>query len=163
MGRLFGTDGVRGIANKEITPHLALDLSIAAARVLGDAGETAGRVPMAVVGRDTRASGEFLSAATVAGLAAAGVHAYDAGVLPTPAIAFLTAELHADFGVMLTASHNPMPDNGIKFFARGGRKLPDALEDAIEARLGAAWQGPTGAGVGRAASLPDGRSRYVAH
>jgi phosphoglucosamine mutase len=163
MGRLFGTDGVRGIANRDVTPHLALDLSIAAAQVLGEAGGLGGRAPVAVVGRDTRASGEFLSAATMAGLAAAGVHAYDAGVLPTPAIAFLTADLHADFGVMLTASHNPMPDNGIKFFSRGGHKLPDALEDAIEARLRAGWEGPTGAAVGRAAVVPDGRSRYVAH
>ena len=163
MGRLFGTDGVRGLANKDVTPHLALDLSIAAARVLGDTGQLAGFVPTAVVGRDTRASGEFLSAATIAGLAAAGVIVYDAGVLPTPAIAFLTAELHADFGVMLTASHNPMPDNGIKFFSRGGHKLPDALEDAIEARLGAPWEGPTGASIGRSTGLPDGRSRYVAH
>jgi len=163
MGRLFGTDGVRGIANKDITPHLALDLSIAAARVLGEAGKRAGHVPVAVVGRDPRASGEFLSAATIAGLAAAGVNVFDAGVLPTPAIAFLTADMHADLGVMLTASHNPMPDNGIKFFSRGGHKLPDALEDAIEARLGEAWEGPTGANVGRAAPLPDGRSRYVAH
>ena len=163
MGRLFGTDGVRGIANKDITPHLALDLSIAAARVLAEAAQLAGHVPVAVVGRDTRASGEFLSAATIAGLAAAGVNVFDAGVLPTPAIAFLTADMHADLGVMLTASHNPMPDNGIKFFSRGGHKLPDALEDAIEARLGEAWEGPTGTDVGRAAPLPDGRSRYVAH
>jgi phosphoglucosamine mutase len=163
MGRLFGTDGVRGLANRDVTAQLALDLSIAAARVLGEAGGRSGQVPTAVVGRDTRASGEFLAAATVAGLAAAGVHVYDAGVLPTPAIAFLTAELDADFGVMLTASHNAMPDNGIKFFSRGGRKLPDALEDAIEARLGTAWAAPTGAGVGRIAALPDGPSRYVAH
>jgi phosphoglucosamine mutase len=163
MGRLFGTDGVRGLANKDITPQLALDLSIAAARVLGAAGSLPGSAPAAVLGRDTRASGEFLSAAATAGLAAAGVTVYDAGVLPTPAIAFLTADLHADFGVMLTASHNPMPDNGIKFFSRGGHKLPDAAEDAIEARLGEAWEGPTGTGVGRVLALPDGRARYVAH
>jgi phosphoglucosamine mutase len=159
MGRLFGTDGVRGVANKDITPQLALDLSIAAARVLGEPG----RVPVAVIGRDTRASGEFLSAAATAGLAAAGVTVYDAGILPTPAVAFLVAELRADFGVMLTASHNPMPDNGIKFFSRGGRKLPDAAEDAIEARLADPWHGPTGRGVGRVLALPDGRARYVGH
>jgi phosphoglucosamine mutase len=163
MGRLFGTDGVRGVANRDITPHLALDLAIAAARVLGESDGPAGHVPTAVVGRDTRASGEFLSAAATAGLAAAGVNVYDAGMLPTPAIAFLTADLHADFGVVLTASHNPMPDNGIKFFSRGGHKLPDAVEDAIEARLGEAWEGPTGISVGRILPLPDGRSRYVAH
>ncbi|MDQ4102226.1 MAG: phosphoglucosamine mutase [Actinomycetota bacterium] len=163
MGRLFGTDGVRGLANRDITPHLALDLSIAAAQVLGEAGKFAEHRPVAVVGRDPRASGEFLSAAVVAGLAAAGVNVYDAGVLPTPAIAFLTADVNADFGVMLTASHNPMPDNGIKFFSRGGHKLPDAVEDAIEARLGGAWKGPTGSNVGRVISLQDGRSHYVAH
>jgi phosphoglucosamine mutase len=163
MGRLFGTDGVRGIANKDITPHLALDLSIAAARVLGETDELTGHVPTAVVGRDTRASGEFLAAAAISGLAAAGVNVYDAGVLPTPAIAFLTADMHADFGVMLTASHNPMPDNGIKFFSRGGHKLPDAVEDAIEARLGEGWEGPTGISVGRVLPMQDGRFRYVAH
>ena len=163
MARLFGTDGVRGLANKDITPHLALDLSIAAARVLGEASEFAGHGRMAIVGRDTRASGEFLSAAVVGGLAAAGVNVYDAGVLPTPAVAFLTADANADLGVMLTASHNPMPDNGIKFFSRGGHKLADAVEDAFEARLGEEWQGPTGINVGRVLSLQDGRSRYVAH
>ena len=163
MARLFGTDGVRGLANKDITPHLALDLSIAAARVLGEASEFAGHGRMAIVGRDTRASGEFLSAAVVGGLAAAGVNVYDAGVLPTPAVAFLTADANADLGVMLTASHNPMPDNGIKFFSRGGHKLADAVEDAFEARLGEKWQGPTGINVGRVLSLQDGRSRYVAH
>jgi phosphoglucosamine mutase len=163
MERLFGTDGVRGIANKDLTPHLALDLSIAAARVLGEAGEFAGRRPVAVVGRDPRASGEFLSAAVVAGLAAAGANVWDAGVLPTPAVAFLTADTKADFGVMLTASHNPMPDNGIKFFSRGGHKLPDATEDAIEARLGERWAGPTGFDVGRVTSLQAGRARYIAH
>ena len=125
MARIFGTDGVRGLANKDITPHLALDLSIAAARVLGEASEFAGHRRMAIVGRDTRASGEFLSAAVVGGLAAAGVNVYDAGVLPTPAVAFLTADANADLGVMLTASHNPMPDNGIKFFSRGGHKLAE--------------------------------------
>ena len=163
MARLFGTDGVRGVANKDLTPHLALNLSIAAAQVLGKAGESTEHRPTAVVGRDPRASGEFLSAAVMAGLASAGVNVYDAGVLPTPAVAFLTADTKADFGVMLTASHNPMPDNGIKFFARGGHKLSDATEDAIEARLGQKWEGPTGCNVGRVTPLPDGRARYIAH
>jgi phosphoglucosamine mutase len=113
MARLFGTDGVRGLANVDITPELALNLSVAAAHVLGDASLAQGRRPKAVVGRDPRASGEFLSAAVVAGLASAGVDVYDAGVLPTPAVAYLTADTHADFGVMLSASHNAMPDNGI--------------------------------------------------
>ena len=130
MARLFGTDGVRGLANQDITAELALDLAVAAAHVLGESGEFEGHRPTAVVGTDGRASGEFLLAATVAGLASAGVDVLDAGVLPTPAIAFLTADLRADLGVMISASHNPMPDNGIKFFARGGHKLADDVEDA---------------------------------
>lgn len=163
MGRLFGTDGVRGVANRDITAELALDLSVAAAHVLAEVGEFAGHRPVAVVGRDPRASGEFLAAATVAGLASAGVDVRDAGVLPTPAIAYLVAEQGADLGAMLSASHNPMPDNGIKFFARGGHKLADDLEDRIESRMREQWQRPTGAGVGRISPLVDGADRYVAH
>ena len=146
--RLFGTDGVRGLANKYLTAELALDLSVAAAHVLGEVGAFKGHRPQAIVGRDPRASGEFLAAATIAGLASAGVDVLDAGVLPTPAIAFLIADSGADLGVMLSASHNAMPDNGIKFFARGGHKLADELEDAIEARLDEPWDRPTGSGVG---------------
>lgn len=149
MGRLFGTDGVRGLANRELTAELALDLSVAAAHVLGDVGAFEGHRPKAVVGRDPRASGEFLEAAVVAGLASAGVDVIRLGVVPTPAVAFLTDALHADLGVMLSASHNPMPDNGIKFFAKGGHKLDDAIEDAIEARLNEPWERPLGAAVGR--------------
>ena len=163
MARLFGTDGVRGLANQDITAELALDLAVAAAHVLGESGEFEGHRPTAVVGTDGRASGEFLLAATVAGLASAGVDVLDAGVLPTPAIAFLTADLRADLGVMISASHNPMPDNGIKFFARGGHKLADHVEDAIEARMREPWQRPTGAGVGRLRPLRDGLERYVGH
>ncbi len=163
MARLFGTDGVRGLANKDITAELAVDLSVAAAHVLGEVGEFNGHRPVAVVGRDPRASGEFLAAATMAGLASAGVDVRDAGVLPTPAIAYLVAEQNADLGAMLSASHNAMPDNGIKFFARGGHKLADELEDKIEARIGEQWQRPTGAGVGRITPLSDGADRYVAH
>lgn len=163
MSRLFGTDGVRGLANRDITAELALDLAVAAVHVLGDEGEFAGHRPSAVVGRDPRASGEFLAAATIAGLASAGVDVYDAGVLPTPAIAYLTADLNVDLGVMISASHNPMPDNGIKFFSRGGFKLPDATEDAIAGSLRADWQRPTGAAVGRAKTLPGGGERYVEH
>ncbi|PWJ24230.1 phosphoglucosamine mutase [Branchiibius hedensis] len=163
MSRLFGTDGVRGVANRDITAELALDLAVAAAHVLAEKGEFAGHRPSAVVGRDPRASGEFLAAATIAGLASAGVDVYDAGVLPTPAIAYLTADLDVDLGVMISASHNPMPDNGIKFFSRGGFKLPDATEDAIAASLRADWQRPTGAAVGRAKTLPGGGERYVEH
>ena len=163
MARLFGTDGVRGQANTDITAELALDLSVAAAHVLGERGDFAGHRPYAVVGTDGRASGEFLSAAVLAGLASAGVDVLDVGVLPTPAIAYLTAELDADLGVVLSASHNPMPDNGIKFFTRGGHKLPDDLEDAIEGRLREPWERPTGAAVGRVRRLDDGAERYVAH
>lgn len=166
MGRLFGTDGVRGVANSDLTVEMALDLSVAAAHVLGDAGalsRTDGRRPVAVVGHDTRASGEFLEAAVVAGLASAGVDVWRVGAIPTPAVAYLTAALDADLGVMLSASHNPMPDNGIKFLARGGIKLADALEDAIEAHIGEDWVRPTGADVGRVSVHDEGADRYVAH
>jgi phosphoglucosamine mutase len=163
VARLFGTDGVRGLANRDLTAELALDLSVAAAHVLGEAGAFAGPRPVAVVGRDPRASGEFLEAAVVAGLASAGVDVLRVGVLPTPAVAYLTADYDAGLGVMISASHNPMPDNGIKFFAKGGHKLEDAVEDAIEARLRELWKRPTGADVGRVQDAPDGAQRYVAH
>ncbi|MER6549284.1 phosphoglucosamine mutase [Streptomyces sp. NPDC001250] len=168
MGRLFGTDGVRGVANADLTAEMALGLSVAAAHVLAEAGTFEGHRPKAVVGRDPRASGEFLEAAVVAGLASAGVDVLTVGVLPTPAVAFLTGALGADLGVMLSASHNAMPDNGIKFFARGGHKLADELEDRIEAvydshRHGEPWERPTGAGVGRVRSYGEGFEQYVGH
>ncbi|MFD7665488.1 phosphoglucosamine mutase [Streptomyces sp. NPDC059788] len=168
MGRLFGTDGVRGVANADLTAELALGLSVAAAHVLAEAGTFEGHRPVAVVGRDPRASGEFLEAAVVAGLASAGVDVLRVGVLPTPAVAYLTGSLGADLGVMLSASHNPMPDNGIKFFARGGHKLADELEDRIERTYrahssGEPWDRPTGAGVGRVKDYDQGFDNYVAH
>ncbi|TCC20255.1 phosphoglucosamine mutase [Kribbella speibonae] len=163
MGRLFGTDGVRGLANVDLTAELALDLSVAAAHVLGEAGAFEGHRPRAVVGRDPRASGEFLEAAVVAGLASAGVDVVRLGVLPTPAVAHLTGSTGADLGVMLSASHNPMPDNGIKFLARGGIKLDDVIEDAIEARMNEEWQRPTGASVGRVTDDGQGFETYVSH
>ncbi|MFB7637047.1 phosphoglucosamine mutase [Streptomyces sp. NPDC056149] len=168
MGRLFGTDGVRGVANADLTAELALGLSVAAAHVLAEAGTFAGHRPTAVVGRDPRASGEFLEAAVVAGLASAGVDVLRVGVLPTPAVAYLTGVLGADLGVMLSASHNPMPDNGIKFFARGGHKLADELEDRIEETYrahssGEPWERPTGSGVGRVTDYDEGFDKYVAH
>ncbi|MBM6545602.1 phosphoglucosamine mutase [Janibacter sp. YIM B02568] len=164
MARLFGTDGVRGLANGEvITAEFALRLSQAAAHVLTDEAKGARRRPLAVVGRDPRASGEFLSAAVIAGLASEGVDVFDVGVLPTPAVAFLTADTQADFGVMLSASHNAMPDNGIKFFARGGHKLPDAVEDAIQDRMSSSPRLPTGAGVGRVTVMQGAPARYVRH
>jgi phosphoglucosamine mutase len=190
MGQLFGTDGVRGVAGRELTAGLALSLSAAAASVLSGSGafataRTAHRRPFAVVGRDPRASGEFLEAAVVAGLAASGVDVVRLGVMPTPAVAYLTAEMDAEFGVMLSASHNPAPDNGIKFFAGGGVKLPDAVEDEIEARLagqpgatepaagrpgpsqpGTGAPGPLGvpeAGFGRVRDAADEGERYLVH
>ncbi len=161
MARLFGTDGVRGLANRELTAELALDLSIAAAHVLAELGTFAGHRPRAVVGRDPRASGEFLEAAVSAGLASAGVDVIRVGVLPTPAVAHLTESLGVDLGVMLSASHNPAPDNGIKFFSRGGLKLADEVEEAIEARIGEQWDRPVGVGVGRITDLPDGGAQYI--
>jgi phosphoglucosamine mutase len=169
MGRLFGTDGVRGVAGEDLTGKLAMDLATAAARMLQDmraaaAGHSGARL-VAVVGRDPRASGEFLEAAVVAGLAGAGVDVLRLGVIPTPGVAFLTAELGVDIGVMLSASHNPAPDNGIKLFARGGFKLPDAAEDEIEARMtspGPASGVPAG-GFGRVRDARGERERYLAH
>jgi len=163
MGSIFGTDGVRGLANKDLTAELALDLSVAAAHVLGDVGAFDGHRPVAVVGRDPRASGEFLSAAVVAGLASAGVDVVDVGVVPTPAVAFLTADLGADLGAVISASHNAMPDNGLKFLARGGHKLADDLEDAIEKRLREEWDRPVGAAVGRIRVDASLAERYAAH
>ena len=153
MTRLFGTDGVRGLANDLLTPALAVQLGEAAARVLtrenpASNHSRSGR-PRAIVGRDTRASGEFLDHAISAGLASSGVDVTRVGVLPTPAVAHLTATRDIDLGVMISASHNPFQDNGIKFFARGGYKLDDAVEDEIEALLGRVEDLPTGAGVGR--------------
>jgi phosphoglucosamine mutase len=163
MGRLFGTDGVRGLANAELSPELALAVAVAAAQVLAERDHS--HTPTAVVGRDPRASGEMLEAAVVAGLTSAGAQVIRVGVLPTPAIAFLTAELNADIGVMLSASHNPMADNGIKLFGSGGHKLPDEVEDAIEAVIvaGPATRRPTGSKVGRVRDAPELAERYIEH
>ncbi len=163
MGRIFGTDGVRGLANRDLTAELAVDLSVAAAHVLGEAGAFADQRPTAVVARDTRASGEFLEAAVVAGLASAGVDVHRLGVVPTPGAAYLTSFLEADMGVMISASHNPMPDNGIKFLARGGVKLDDDIEAAIEQRLQEPWDRPTGADVGRIGDSHAGLGAYLRH
>ena len=182
MGRLFGTDGVRGVAGRDLTARLAMDLAVAGAGVLSGTGPSAtgavavgrpsGRRPVAVVGRDPRTSGEFLEAAVVAGLASSGVDVLRLGIIPTPAVAYLTDALDAEFGVMLSASHNPAPDNGIKFFARGGRKLPDEAEDEIERRLAAA-SSTTGSstaagglpelGFGRVTDASAERERYLDH
>ena len=161
MGRLFGTDGVRGVANRELTAELGLALSAAAARRLAPA--TTGH-RFAVVGRDPRASGEMLEAAVIAGLTSEGVDALLVGVLPTPAVAYLTAAYRADLGVMISASHNPMPDNGIKIFGPGGHKLDDDAEDRIE-ELVAQGPGlrPVGAQIGRVRRAPDALERYLDH
>ncbi len=161
MGRLFGTDGVRGLANADLSPELAMSIAVAAVRTLVAADSS--HTPLALVGRDPRASGEMLEAAVVAGLASAGANVVRVGVLPTPGVAFLTAEVRADLAVMVSASHNPMPDNGIKLFAAGGHKLPDDLEDSIEGGLGQDWERPTGAGVGRVHDLLDGAEHYMKH
>ncbi len=159
--RLFGTDGVRGLANRGLTPELALAVALTAVHVLRKTGSQAR--PVAVVGRDSRASGEMLEAAVIAGLTSAGADVLRIGMLPTPAVAYLTAQTGADLGVMLSASHNPMPDNGVKLFGRGGHKLPDAVEDAVEAQLTEPWQRPTGAGVGRVRDLAQAADSYRDH
>jgi len=186
MGQLFGTDGIRGVAGRELTAGLAMDVAAAAASVLaGSAGSAAAaadgaelqgskvrRRPFVVVGRDPRASGEFLEAAVVAGLAASGVDVVRLGVMPTPGVAHITAAMGAEFGVMLSASHNPAPDNGIKIFARGGVKLPDAVEDEIEARMAEVRRAPSGNhgpvgvpadGFGRVTDDADASELYLEH
>jgi phosphoglucosamine mutase len=168
MGRLFGTDGVRGLANGDLTADLALGLSQAAARVLtqgrhADELRAQGKRPTAIVARDPRVSGEFLTAAVSAGLASSGIDVLDAGVIPTPAAAFLVGDIGADFGVMISASHNPAPDNGIKFFSFGGTKLPDEVEDRIEGALEGEKLAPTGEAVGRIRRFADAEDRYLLH
>ncbi|OAV59334.1 phosphoglucosamine mutase [Enteractinococcus helveticum] len=162
MSQLFGTDGVRGIANEKITVELAIELAQAGAVVLGFENSNGAR-PKAVVARDPRISSEFITAAVSAGLASSGVDVYDAGVMPTPAAAYLVDDINADFGVMISASHNPAPDNGIKFLARGGDKLTDAQEARIEAQLGQPPLRPIGAEVGRVRRFSDAEDRYVIH
>ncbi|HHX46920.1 MULTISPECIES: phosphoglucosamine mutase [Brevibacterium] len=162
MSRLFGTDGVRGLANRDITAKLALQLSVAGSRVLARDWKGEKR-PFAVVGRDTRVSGEFLSAALSAGIASTGVDVLDAGMLPTPGIAQVVKDTGAAFGVVISASHNPMPDNGIKFFAAGGTKLDDAVEDEILEIFDQDWDRPTGSAVGRISRYPAAADEYTEH
>ena len=159
---LFGTDGIRGLANGEtLTAEIAVDVAVAAAHILVES--SASKRPVAIVGQDSRASGEFLESAVAAGLASAGVDVLRVGVLPTPAIAYLVAQTGADLGVMISASHNPMPDNGIKLFSRGGGKLDDAIEAAIEKRMGEPWTRPTGRNVGRITFDQGASARYLSH
>ena len=168
MPRLFGTDGVRGLANSDLTVELALGLAQSAAVVLGkgrvaDGRRASGRRPIAVIGRDPRISGEVLASAVASGLASSGVDVFDAGVIPTPGLAFLVGDFKADLGVMISASHNPAPDNGIKFFATGGTKLPDDVEDRIEAALHEPKLAPTGGNVGHIRRFSDAEDRYLVH
>ena len=168
MSSLFGTDGVRGLANHELTADLALHLAQAASQVLtqgrhADEVRREGRKPRAIVARDPRISGEFLAAAVSAGLASSGIDVLDAGILPTPAAAFLVKDIRADFGVMISASHNHAADNGIKFFSYGGTKLPDVVEQRIEKALTGPKLLPTGGGVGRIRRFADAEDRYVLH
>ncbi len=168
MSSLFGTDGVRGLANHELTADLALHLAQAASQVLtqgrhADEVRREGRKPRAIVARDPRISGEFLAAAVSAGLASSGIDVLDAGILPTPAAAFLVKDIRADFGVMISASHNHAADNGIKFFSYGGTKLPDIVEQRIEKALTGPKLLPTGGGVGRIRRFADAEDRYVLH
>jgi phosphoglucosamine mutase len=160
LARLFGTDGIRGVANLDLTAELATNLGTAAVQVLAVG---ISHKPVAVIGRDTRASGEFLEAALAAGMAAAGATVIRIGVAPTPEVAYLIDALNADLGAVISASHNPMPDNGIKFFAAGGRKLPDSLEDAIEDRLKNLKPVPAGKDVGRIIDNPMASSNYIDH
>ena len=157
---LFGTDGIRGLANVDLTAELALDVAVAAAHILV---ENSNDRPRAIVGQDSRASGEFLEAAVVAGLTSAGVDVYRVGIVPTPAVAYLVASTGADLGVMISASHNPMPDNGIKLFQRGGEKLADEVEALVEARIGEPWQRPTAAAVGRVINDDQLVNKYIEH
>ncbi len=159
MGRLFGTDGVRGVANADLTPELAFRLGRAAAHVL--AAEGGGRF---FVGRDTRLSGPMLEAALTAAVCAAGGIVMRGGILPTPAVAYLTRHLDASAGIVISASHNPVEDNGIKFFARDGYKLPDSVEDAVEAVMDRHdLRRAVGLHIGRAEDLPDAADVYVDH
>lgn len=160
MSRLFGTDGVRGVANKDLTAELTLSLGSAAVRVLAAGLD---HKPVAIIGRDTRASGEFLEDALAAGMAAAGATVIKVGIAPTPEVAYLVDALKADLGAVISASHNPMPDNGIKFFAAGGRKLADSIEDAIEDALTGEFAAPIGKEIGRIVDNSAATSNYINH
>ncbi|HVL98815.1 MAG TPA: phosphoglucosamine mutase [Egibacteraceae bacterium] len=161
MGRLFGTDGIRGVANTELTPELAVGLGRALVRTLREEG--VGR-PRVVIGRDPRVSGEMLEGALLAGVCSAGGDVVPVGVLPTPGVAFLTVHLGASSGAMISASHNPVDDNGIKFFGADGFKLTDGKEERIEELLQLSDEArPTGAALGRVTPEPQAVDAYVEH
>ncbi|MBE5858611.1 MAG: phosphoglucosamine mutase [Butyrivibrio sp.] len=163
MARLFGTDGVRGVANDELTPLLAMQLGQAGAYVLSKENQ---HKPTIMVGCDTRLSGDMLAAALMAGACSVGANVVNVGVLPTPAVAYLTKKYRVDAGVVISASHNPMEFNGIKFFDGQGFKLPDAMEDEIEELIKNNMEGvkmPTGAGIGKIKNRTDAREEYINH
>ena len=163
MARLFGTDGVRGVANEELTPQLAMQLGQAGAYVLTK--ENAHK-PTIMVGCDTRISGDMLANALMAGVCSVGANAVYVGVVPTPAVAYLTKKYKVDAGVVISASHNPVEFNGIKFFDGNGYKLPDEMEDEIEALIKSDMSGikfPTGSGVGKIKYRTDAREEYINH
>ena len=160
---LFGTDGVRGVAGVDLTAELAHDLAVAAAHVLTDRGEFRGHRPKAIIGQDSRESGSYLEEAICRGLTEAGIDVYRVGILPTPAISYLVTARGADIGVMISASHNPATDNGIKFFARTGMKLDDSVEAQIEAVLGERWNRPHGMESGREIVDSDAREQYISY
>ena len=163
MGRMFGTDGVRGVANAELTPMLAMQLGQAGAYVLTKENE---HKPTIMVGCDTRISGDMLANALMAGVCSVGANAVYVGVLPTPAVAYLTKKYKVDAGVVISASHNPVEFNGIKFFDGNGYKLPDEMEDEIEAVIKSGMDGvkfPTGRQVGKIKYRTDAREEYINH
>ena len=160
---LFGTDGVRGVAGVDLTSELAHDLAVAAAHVLTDSGEFAGHRPVAIIGQDSRESGVYLEAAITKGLTESGLDVRTVGVIPTPAVSYLIKELKADIGVMISASHNPARDNGIKFFSRTGQKLDDAIEARIEDQLGKPWHRPADMEKGREIEDTDAREKYISY
>ena len=163
MSRMFGTDGVRGIANEELTPLLAMQLGQAGAYVLTKENK---HKPTIMVGCDTRISGDMLAHALMAGICSVGANAVYVGVLPTPAIAYLSKKYKVEAGVVISASHNPMEFNGIKFFDGNGYMLPDALEDEIEELIRGGMKGlefPTGSGVGKVKNRRDAREEYINH
>jgi phosphoglucosamine mutase len=161
MSRMFGTDGVRGIANKDLSFELAFNLGKAGAYILSK-GKSRPRI---LIGKDTRASGDMLESALVAGICCAGGEALIAGVITTPAVAYLTRHYGVDAGVVISASHNPMEYNGIKFFDSNGYKLPDEIEDEIEAvisgKIAAEIPAPIGAGIGRKVCVPNAIQDYI--
>jgi len=158
---LFGTDGVRGVAGVDLTEKLAHDLAVAAAHVLTDIGEFTGHKPKAIIAQDSRESGSYLEKAICDGLSNSGIDVYRVGILPTPAVSYLVTEMGADLGVMISASHNPATDNGIKFFARDGRKLADSVEAQIEAQLAKEWQ--TKIEPGQIIEDSSAREKYINH